>query len=235
VGVKSNLSPSKKCLLQPSEVFGRDGGREVVYGGALTGQSTLINCSLLASWRGIKTALDGPAVKMPRLAAARAGYKLQGPQQLPWICSRQRSTDFSGRYCVYCQSYIPRFVRQSCLLFPYPALHRLEFFLRHSVAGCEISYGESLSQRGTKEAGSYWAIPALILASISTLESAGIHDSGSSTRSWIGILSYGPSAWPPSRSSNRVSCTHPCPTMASCFMLNGRDWSAQEVHVDTRV
>lgn len=30
--------------------------------------------------------------------------------------------------------------------------------------------------------------PALILASISTLESAGIHDSGSSTRSWMGIL-----------------------------------------------
>ena len=31
-------------------------------------------------------------------------------------------------------------------------------------------------------------IPAVILASISTLESAGIHSSGSSTRSWIGIL-----------------------------------------------
>lgn len=28
----------------------------------------------------------------------------------------------------------------------------------------------------------------MILASISTLESAGIQDSGSSTRSWIGIL-----------------------------------------------
>lgn len=31
-------------------------------------------------------------------------------------------------------------------------------------------------------------LPAVILASISTLESAGIQDSGSSTLSWIGML-----------------------------------------------
>jgi len=31
-------------------------------------------------------------------------------------------------------------------------------------------------------------LPAVIFASISTLESAGIQSSGSSTRSWIGIL-----------------------------------------------
>lgn len=62
-------------------------------------------------------------------------------------------------------------------------------------------------------------IPALILASISTLESAGIHDSGSSTRSRMGILPGALSAIPAWAAAQRV-CTHPCPTMASCFMLN---------------
>lgn len=33
-------------------------------------------------------------------------------------------------------------------------------------------------------------LPAVIFASISTLESAGIQDSGNSTRSWMGILQY---------------------------------------------
>lgn len=38
-------------------------------------------------------------------------------------------------------------------------------------------------------------LPAFIFASISTLESAGIQDSGSSTRSWIGMLQEGKCGW----------------------------------------
>ncbi len=78
----------------------------------------------------------------------------------------------------------------------------------------------------------------MILASISTLESAGIHDSGSSTRSWMGILLL----LDVSRQHHRTrvsgaaaaavgdsrSVTHPCPTMASCFMLEKRNGSAGE-------
>lgn len=80
-----------------------------------------------------------------------------------------------------------------CSLFPYPALHGLELVGCHSMArgevACEIlflsSARPSFSARRRRRKGS---VPAVILASISTLESAGIHDSGSSTRSWIGML-----------------------------------------------
>lgn len=80
-----------------------------------------------------------------------------------------------------------------CSLFPYTALHGLELVGCHSMArgevACEIlflsSARPSFSARRRRRKGS---VPAVILASISTLESAGIHDSGSSTRSWIGML-----------------------------------------------
>lgn len=80
-----------------------------------------------------------------------------------------------------------------CSLFPYPALHGLELVGCHSMArgevACDIlflsSARPSFSARRRRRKGS---VPAVILASISTLESAGIHDSGSSTRSWIGML-----------------------------------------------
>lgn len=82
-------------------------------------------------------------------------------------------------------------------LFPYPALHGLELVGCHSMAcgevACEIlflssarpSFSARRRRRRERKGGS---VPAVILASISTLESAGIHDSGSSTRSWIGML-----------------------------------------------
>lgn len=82
-------------------------------------------------------------------------------------------------------------------LFPYPALHGLELVGCHSMAcgevACEIlflssarpSFSARRRRRQERKGGS---VPAVILASISTLESAGIHDSGSSTRSWIGML-----------------------------------------------
>lgn len=81
-------------------------------------------------------------------------------------------------------------------------------------------------------------IPALILASISTLESAGIHDSGSSTRSWMGILSDAPRQQNPPVSAGifcLVRSTHPCPTMASCFMLEIGDASDREAEGDSGV
>jgi len=66
-------------------------------------------------------------------------------------------------------------------------------------------------------------LPAVILASISTLESAGIQDSGSSTRSWMGILIGGTIRTCPPATDTRAKrggrSTHPWPTMASCFIL----------------
>lgn len=58
-------------------------------------------------------------------------------------------------------------------------------------------------------------LPAVILASISTLESAGIQDSGSSTRSRIGILD----AVNLDREGEE-GVAYPWLTMASCFMLS---------------
>lgn len=70
-------------------------------------------------------------------------------------------------------------------------------------------------------------LPAVIFASISTLESAGIQSSGSSTRSWIGILlnrqlvSECDAGEMAMAGRQRSEATYPCPTMASCFILGG--------------
>jgi hypothetical protein len=70
------------------------------------------------------------------------------------------------------------------LLFPYPALHGLELVVCHSVSGREVSCeGLSSTLRRSARQERRMVLPAVILASISTLESAGIQDSGSSTRS----------------------------------------------------
>ncbi len=56
-------------------------------------------------------------------------------------------------------------------------------------------------------------LPAVIFASISTLESAGMSSSGNSTLSWIGMLQLSDAH------IGADASTHPWPTIASCFML----------------
>ena len=88
---------------------------------------------------------------------------------------------------VGCVSMRSIFEKEWHPLFPHSALYGLKFILRHSVPGCEIACLVSSRCRSAYLKG-VDGLPAVILASISTRESAGISSSGSSTRSWIGML-----------------------------------------------
>jgi hypothetical protein len=71
------------------------------------------------------------------------------------------------------------------LLFPYSSLDRLQLFGCHTFTGGKVTLSISVSFR-LVELWAYRRVnysPAVIFASISTLESAGISSSGSSTLS----------------------------------------------------
>ena len=88
----------------------------------------------------------------------------------------------------------------------------------------DVKYPEHVlvSQQQGSQGTSSWFLPAVIFASISTLESAGISSSGNSTRSRIGMLMIWLTLKTDSRSpsNEHSSWTYPWPTMASCFMLH---------------
>jgi hypothetical protein len=88
------------------------------------------------------------------------------------------------------QYQVAQWLIRGHLLFPASTLNSGKLLLSHSVSSSKVtSKTSALSQ--DIESGMWDNSPAVILASISTLESAGIQDSGSSTRSWIGILRCG--------------------------------------------
>jgi hypothetical protein len=78
-------------------------------------------------------------------------------------------------------------LQRANLLLPASPLDGGQLFFCHSVAGGEITWGFMFSPIIYRW-GFLSSLPDVIFASISTLESAGINSSGSSTRSWIGIL-----------------------------------------------
>lgn len=123
----------------------------------------------------------------------------QNKHQPPWPRSGLFSSLFSPRVindqcCIWIQCHPLQELRWGYLgylLFPASAFHCREFFFGHSMSSCEVAYSYSalFGVWGVREWGKYENSPAVIFASISTLESSGIQDSGSSTRSRIGILS----------------------------------------------
>lgn len=117
----------------------------------------------------------------------------------------------------------------SNLLFPHSALDTRQLICRETFSSGKVSCMRTCSVSrgpGKQSPPSFQTraidLPAVILASISTRESAGINSSGNSTLSWIGILSHDRSGTAFfSRTESGQAAAHPWPTIASCFILRG--------------